>query len=304
MNFFDRFSGRVPPDFVNGAPASNAAIADPPSLQLLFAEAVRIPAGHLAAALRAYHPDLANASVELMPMTDVPGSEELLSRDGPPAALLGLIGWGAHVVKLVSFDAAMPSTAIEACLQAALLPPEVKADARAHQSHMLLYYGGYDDRPLEQLIALAAVAGVLAEFGAIVTLNEEARAAILSTDLLPDQDGEDMLAVLRSLPIPYLFGGFVKLVLSDTQAIWWRTFANQRLGLPNLACFAASHDEGQATFRLFSGLLGYLQEMNLQLDDGEVLRIDEETLFKLRKPAELEWWLDSVGPMWVMERES
>jgi hypothetical protein len=302
MNFFERFSGSAPPDFVTNTPAANAGITDPASLQLLFAAPLAASAEHLAAVLRAYHVDLAAASVELMPVSAVPRHEELLASGGPPASKLGLIGWGRQVVKLVAFEAPMPAHAIEACLQAALLPPEVKADARTHTAHVLLYYAGYDDDPLEQLVALAAVAGALGEFGAIVTLNEEARAAILSTDLLPDADGEDMLAVLRSLPIPFLYGGFVKLILSDTAGVWMRTFACPRLSLPNLALHAASHDEGQNTFRLFSGLLGYLKEMQLTLEPGEVLRFDEETLLKVREPQEAEWWLESRGPLWVLER--
>ncbi len=302
MNFFERFGGTAPPDFVTGTLAANAGIADPPSLQLLFAEPFSAAAEHLAAVLRAYHIDLAAATVELMPVSDVPRHEELLSSSGPPASRLGLIGWGQHVVRVASFDAPMPANAIEGCLQAALLPPEVKTDAKAHAGHVLLYYAGFVDDPLEQLVALAAVAGGLAEFGAMVTLNEEARTAILSTDLLPDADGEDMLTVLRALPIPFLYGGFVKLILGDVSGVWMRTFACPRLGLPNLAYHAATHDEGQSTFRLFSGLLGYLKEMQLTLEPGEVLRFDEEMLLKVREATDAEWWLESRGPLWVLER--
>jgi len=300
MNFFDRFRGAAPPDFVKAPLAANLGIVDPASLQLLFAQPPTLVAEHLAAVLRAYHPDLASATVELMPVSEVPGHADLFSAEGPPASVLGLVGWGQHVVRLVLFAAAMPARAIEGCLQAALLPSDVKDDARRHGAHVLLYYAGYAEDALEQLVALAAVAAALGEFGAIVTMNEEARTAILSTDLLPDQEGEDMMTVLRSLPLPYLYGGFVKLILSDTPGVWMRTSANHRLGLPNLARYAASHDEGQSVFRLFSGLLGYLRETQLQLEPGEVLRIDDDNLFQVRLPTEGEWWLESPGAMLVL----
>lgn len=265
----------------------------PPSLQLLFAAEPNLDG--LESVLRAYHPETSNAVVEWLPLDAVE-----LSRDGPSATRLGRITWGEHGVTLAAFSAAMPATAIDACLRAALLPEEVKADARAHQSHVLLYYAGADSRPLAQLVALAATAGALAEFGAIVTLNEEARAAILSTDLLPDRPGEDMMAVLRGLPVPYLYGGFAKMVLSDRGAIWMRTFANPRLGLPNFAYHAAGHSEGQATFQLFTALAGYLLESGATFAAGESLRLDD-AVYTLRAPEASEWWLDGPGPMWVVE---
>ena len=73
----------------------------------------------------------------------------------------------------------MPYGPVEACVRpAAFLPPEVKADAVAHAAHVLLYYAGAHPDPLERLVALGAVSGALARFGAVVTLNEEARAAV------------------------------------------------------------------------------------------------------------------------------
>lgn len=265
----------------------------PPSLQLLFAAEPDLDG--LESVLRMYHPETAGAEVEWLPLDAVE-----LSRDGPSATRLARIIWGEHGVTLAVFGAAMPAAAIDACLRAALLPEEVKADARAHRSHVLLYYAGSDLRPLAQLVALAAVAGALAEFGAIVTLNEEARAAILSTDLLPDRPGEDMMAVLRGLPVPYLYGGFAKMVLSDSGAVWMRTFANPRLGLPNFAYHAAGHAEGQATFQLFTALAGYLLESGATFAAGESLRLDD-AIYTLRLPEASEWWLDGPGPLWVLE---
>lgn len=250
----------------------------PLSLQLLFAEMPALDS--LGALLRAYHPDFAAVTVDLQS---------------------GRIAWGRHVVKLLAFDTPMPAHAIEACLQAALLPPEVKADARRHAAHVILHYAGEEAKPLEQMVAVAAVAGVLAELGAMVTLHEEARAAILSTDLLPDQVGEDMMAVLRALPLPYLYAGFVKMLLSDISGVWMRTFAAHRFGVPDLAYHAASHDEGQATFARFSGLHGYLLETGLLFEDGEVIRIDDDHHYRVRLPKDSEWWLESPETVWVLE---
>lgn len=276
--------------------------ADAPSLQVLFGGVPAVPAEGLTAALRDYHPDLAEATAEFMPVSELPSGVQVVSPDGPPALAIGLASWGEHRVKVILFAEPMPASAVEGCVQAALLPPDLKAEGRAHQGHALLYYAGTASDPLEQCVALGAVAGALAHFDAILTLNEEARAAIPSFALLPDEDGEDMLATLRTLPLPYLWGGYVKMELTDIPGVWIRTFANHRFGLPNLAYHAASHDEGQQVFRMFAGILGYMRETGLRFELGEVVRIDEDTHLHVREAHLAEWWLDALGEMRVLER--
>jgi hypothetical protein len=299
MSFLDRFQGNAAADFVQGPPTA-ARTPQPASLQLLFPQAPAWDAAALQQLLRNYHPEFAAASVELHAVAEVPGAEAVLSEAGPAASHLGLIGWGRHVVRVAVVPSAMPAAAIDACLQTALLPPEVKADARAHAAHVLLYDASHLTEALSIRMGLAAVAGVMAEFGAIVTLNEEARTAILSTDLLPDEPGEDMLATLKALPLPYFYAGFAKLNVTETPGVWMRTWAGYRMGVPDLAYHAAGHEEGQATFKLFPAIMGYLQDTKLQFEEGEALRVDEDTLFALRKPTAAEWWLDSPGEIWVL----
>jgi hypothetical protein len=275
---------------------------NPPGLQLLFAKPPTVPTAALTAALRDYHPELADANAEIVPVADLPPGAEVVSPNGPPAAAVGLAAWREHLVKLIFFHAPMPDGAAEVCLRPALLPPEMKVEAAAHHGHALIYYAGRATDPLEQLVAVAAVAGALARFGVIVTLNEEARAAVPGFALLPDDEGEDMLHTLRTLPVPYLYGGFVKMEVSDLPGVWIRTFANHRLGLPNLAYHASGHDEGQAVFRLFTAVLGYLRETGLAFEVGEIVRVDDDTHLKVREPTLMEWWLESSGPMLVLDR--
>ena len=46
-----------------------------------------------------------------------------------------------------------------------------------NRGHVLLYYKGYETAPLEQYVALAAIAGTLIDQGATAVLNESARTA-------------------------------------------------------------------------------------------------------------------------------
>jgi hypothetical protein len=270
---------------------------DPPlSFQLLYPARLDLDPDGLAAILRDWHPDFADVRVELVP--PIPG---LIVGDGPPASVLGLVEWGSHRVKLAGFDAPMPYGPVEACVKpAALLPPELKADAINHAAHVLLYYAGTHPDPAERFVALGAVSGALARFGAVVTLNEEARAAVPAFDLIPE-DGEDILQTLRGLPVPYLYGGFLKLDTGDPDRPWARSFANHRLGLPDLAMRLTGHADTGRAFRLFAGLLGYLKRMGETFEPGDSIDLGGDGKLRLRAAAEPEWFLDSAGPMLVIE---
>jgi hypothetical protein len=261
-----------------------------PALQLLFDGPPEIPADGLQAALREYHTDLATATAEL---GEAPA--------GSGAAYAGLLKWGEHAVKLLAYASAMPGDAVDYCLRHALLPEDVKIEAAQHRGHVLLYYAGGTADAFEAAVAVAAVAGVLARFGAFVTLHEAARTGILSHALLPDDDDEDMLETLRNLPLPYLYAGFAKMEVTDEAGVWMRTYAAHALGLPDLARRVRGHDYGRATFGLFTGIFGYLRETGLTLIPGEVVRVGEQTHLLPREPKASEWWLDSPGRVLVLD---
>jgi hypothetical protein len=212
----------------------------------------------------------------------------------------GRVKWREHVIEVRYENQPYPAAPVKGCLDPALLPGEIKADVRRHRSNITLEYAGAATTALEQHVALAAVSAVLAEFGAMVVMNEDARAMILVEELLPESPGEDMMAVLRSLPLPYLYAGFVKMELTDVPGVWMRTFAANKFSLPNLARHA-THDEGSRTFKLFTAVLGYLAESKMPLEVGEQLKIDND-MWAVREPLDAEWWLESEGRIWVLER--
>ena len=280
------------PDFHDRFAAPSECV--PLGLQLLFSEPPDLDPDAVATAVRAYHPELAGATVELHPAVAglVPG-------DGPPPSTVGLLSWGDHVVKVIAFAAPMPYGPVETCVGPALMDPAVKAEAKAHTAHALLFYAGSHPDALERYVALAAAAGALARFGATAVLNEEARAAAPATDLIPDPD-EDALRTLRALPIPYLWAGFVRLDVGDGRP-WARTFAAGRLGLPDLAMHLAGYEETSRAFRLFTGLLGYLRESGEAFEAGDRVNLGGGDVLRLRAPADAEWYLEGTGTMLVIE---
>lgn len=292
MDFLDRFFGRAAP----GAMAANPALEAPLGLQLLFPAPPALDADALTLAVRGFHPDLTAASVELLAMP-------LAGGDEPQPVALGLIGWAAHVVKLVAFDAPMPREAVEACVRPAHFDDELKQAAYSHAAHVLLYYAGYHPDPLEQYVALAVVGAALARLGATTVLNEPARSAVPAVALLPHEGDEaDAVGTLRSLPLPFLFVGFVKLEVDGQPGVWMRTFGANLLGLPDLALLAAGHHEGSFAFEVFGNVLDYLRRTGRELAAGDTMQVGDDEFLRVRPRTAAEWYLDSEGEMLVCDR--
>lgn len=300
-SFFTSADSTVSPDPTTFATrfAGPGADPDPPGLQLLYFAPPRLDLAAIGDMLRA-QPEASAAIVELVHPDDAPDAARLITADGPPASRLGLVVWAEHAVQVVQFDAAMPYGPVESCVGPAMIPPPMKVDAKQHTSHVLLRYVGTHADALERFVALGLVAGVLARFDAIVVMNEEARAAVPAFDLIPDP-GEDALATYRTLPIPYLLGGFVKMDAGTPDRPWVRTFASKRLGLPELATQLESHEQTADTFRLFAGILGYLRSTGEKIAAGDTLDLGSGPPLHLREPHEHEWFLESTGTMLVIE---
>jgi len=290
MMFLDRF-------------AAARTAENPLGLQMLFFAPPALVADDILKFLR-IEPELAQATGELIRVADVPGASAFIGGDGPPACVLGLFSWGTHAVKLAQFDAPMPYGPVETCVGPALLPPPMKVDAKQHRAHLLLFYAGTHADVREQFAALCVVAGTLARCdGAICILNEDARCACPAFDLIPDV-GEDALATYRQLPVPYLLGGFTKMTVGDAGVLWARTFANHRLGLPELAIRMADHRQTARIFQLFTGIAGYQLETGEKLTAGESLDLGDGATYTLREPTEAEDFLISHETLLVLKEES
>ncbi len=297
-DLLDRFMGRGVPR-IGGPPVANPRLQDPVGLQCLFDIPLDLPAAGLQVAVRDYHPDLGEATVELF---DVPPPATPAAPEAIEPAIMGLVAWGSHVIKLVAFTTPMPEAAVRACVQPAHFDPEYKQIAYRHQAHVMLYYNGYDYDPLEQYVTLAAVAGVLTMFGAVFTLNENARTAVPAPVLMPhEEDNGNMLAALRGLPLPLLYCGFVKLEIEGEAGLWMRTYGCHRFGLPDLAIHARGHEEARFVFELFSNTLAYLRHSGNQFAPGHTMQIGDTMFLRLRARTTTEWYLESDGEMLVAE---
>jgi hypothetical protein len=260
----------------------------PLSLQLLFPGRLRLPPVVLERTLRGLHPSLAQARFELE------------SHRGMLDATVGLVAWGRHRVRVVGFNAPMPAAVVEQCVTPAHYGAALKAQARTHASHALLFYVGEEKQLLEQYVALAVVAVALAAQGALVVLNESGHTSFPAQPLVPGE-GEDMMELLRTMPLTALFVGFVKMELEGVPGVWMRTHGSYQLRLPDLAWHARGHEEGREVFERFSNLLDYVRASRARLAPGHTVELGEG-LWRLRAPRKDEPFLQSPGELFVLER--
>jgi hypothetical protein len=292
MTIFERFFGRADPKTNDDPLVANPDVKDPLSLQLLLEQGPRLDSAAVTAVLRAYDPTMADARGEI--------AADAAERGTP----VGLAGWANHVVKLVGFDQPMPAAAVEVCVAPAHYSQELKARARAHARHLLLYYAAYHSSPLEQYVALTATAGALSRLGGIVVLNEAAHTSFPAAALSGSGVEGDMVDMLRSLPLPILYCGFVKYQSDDSLGVWMRTHAANLLGLPDLATHAEGHHEGQMYFDLFNNILNYLRESGATFAAGHTMQVGPDEYLRCRESSEGEPFFTEEGELLVLERIS
>lgn len=290
MGILTRFFGKEPQaDDRGGDLVANRKTQNRLGLQVLFKEKFTPDAGCLTEAMQSYHISMKRARFEIDP--------GLLER----GTVFGLAGWGKHVVQLVGFDGPMPADAVERCLAPSHYGQELKAQIRQHASHLLLYYAGNDSSPYEQYLAMAAIGGVLSQFGAIAMLNESARTSFPAEALSGGEPEGDIMEQLREFPLLMLFCGFVKYDVAAVDGVWMRTYGAPLLGLTDFAAHADGHHEGQRYFDMFESILRYMADSHAQLAPGHTMQVGDEEFIRFRAPKKSEAFLGGDNGLLVVE---
>ncbi len=146
------------------------------------------------------------------------------------------------------------------------------------------------------------MAGALASFDAVVVLNETAHTSIGAASLSAAGLQGDRLQELKDLPLLFLYCGFVKYDVQDTEGVWMRTYGAARFGLPDLAALAAGHHEGELYFGMFETILGYMRDSGSDLAAGHTMQLGNNLHMRLRTARSDEYFLESDDELLVVER--
>ncbi|PWK27721.1 DUF4261 domain-containing protein [Pseudomonas sp. OV226] len=285
FSFISKFFGRKT-DQAYAALVAEPSISPRLSLAIVFSGPLLIDVASLTTALQAYHPTMRGARVETDPEI---------------TQIVGLAGWNDHVVQIIGFDAPYPPDALEACVTPAHYGQDIKESARVTRSFAILYYAGRTTDPFDRYVALAAVAGAMAEQHGVAVLNEHARTSLPAGVFHAAELGADSLEVLREMPLNVFFCGFVKLEVEGEKGIWMRTYGADAFDLPDFAALAEGHDEGSWYSEIFNDVMSYMLENRTQLHAGETMQIDDDVFIRLRDAHEKELWLLDQAPVLVIE---
>ncbi|MEZ9540004.1 DUF4261 domain-containing protein [Shewanella sp. 10N.286.51.B8] len=288
MSIISRLFGKKETVFENGLVANNQ-IDNPLSLQVLFSGIFDLDNTELGHSFRSYHPSLSDAKFEI---------DEELKNNGTP---IGMIGWNKHVIQVVGFDQPMPSESLESCITPSHYAQDLKDRARAHESHLILYYKGYDSNPINQYASMALVAGFLSRVGAIVITNESALTSFPAKALCGDEVDGDIVELLGTLPLPVLFCGFVKYEIEGINGVWLRTYGAPQLGLADMASLVEDHSFSQNILDIFNNVFCYLLKSGAQFSEGNTMQVGDDVYMKLRLPSDTEYFLVSEHGLFVAE---
>ena len=211
-----------------------------------------------------------------------------------------LVSWGKHVIRVFGLNAPYPKAVLETCVAPASYSQEIKQQVYESDSHLLLYYVGYEQDVLEQYLALTHLAACFEQFNALAVINEDAHTSLpinFINELASEKDGLTTLGEC----LPLLFCGFVKYEIENIKGIWMRTYGANKFGLPNFAALANSYEESEYYFDMFSNILNYLRQSQATMNPGDTMEMGDNRMMSLRAPQDEEYFLKDQGDLLVIE---
>ena len=211
-----------------------------------------------------------------------------------------LVSWGKHVIRIFGLNAPYPKAVLETCVAPASYSQEIKQQVYESDSHLLLYYVGYEQNVLEQYLALTRLAACFEKFNALAVINEDAHTSLpvnFINSLASEKDGLTTLGEC----LPLLFCGFVKYEIENIKGIWMRTYGANKFGLPNFAALANSYEESGYYFDMFNNILNYLRQSQATMKPGDTMEMGDNRMMSLRAPQDDEYFLKDKGDLLVIE---
>ena len=288
MGIFSRFfAKKTESKQMDNSIVPNPDIENAISVSIVFSGALNINNDELLAKLKSIDPTIKDIRYE----TPFGQLEE---------GMCILVSWGKHVIRVFGLNAPYPKAVLETCVAPASYSQEIKQQVYESDSHLLLYYVGYEQDVLEQYLALTRLVACFEQFNALAVINEDAHTSLpvnFINSLASEKDGLTTLGEC----LPLLFCGFVKYEIENIKGIWMRTYGANKFGLPNFAALANSYEESEYYFDMFSNILNYLRQSQATMNSGDTLEMGDNRMMSLRAPQDEEYFLKDQGDLLVIE---
>ena len=268
------------------APATTPADARPgTALIFLFDRLPPLSREALATALAAVEPIAGGVELEVIV-------------DEPDTAFAHL-AFGGHRCRLVGLSAPVPDGTIERTVRVSHWGDEHKQPMLRHTAHVLCFYDGGDDDPVEQLIALHKVGYAWLEHGLLGVLDEDAWNCLPREVVAAQMEPEMLRACREQVPVG-IWTGFVKMFRRDGW-VWFCTKGHHRFSVSDFACLGQP-GEADAIFELFQQLFAYVRSTGAVLNVGHTAQLDTEQHLRFGPITEYHEWLSGPGDTLVVER--
>ncbi|OTQ75511.1 MULTISPECIES: DUF4261 domain-containing protein [unclassified Gilliamella] len=288
MGIFSRFfAKKTESKQMDNSIVPNPDIENAISVSIVFSGALNINNDELLAKLKSIDPTIKDIRYE----TPFGQLEE---------GMCILVSWGKHVIRIFGLNAPYPKAVLETCVAPASYSQEIKQQVYESDSHLLLYYVGYEQNVLEQYLALTRLAVCFEQFNALAVINEDAHTSLpvnFINSLASEKDGLTTLGEC----LPLLFCGFVKYEIENIKGIWMRTYGANKFGIPNFAALANSYEESEYYFDMFSNILNYLRQSQATMNPGDTMEMGDNRMMSLRAPQDEEYFLKDQGDLLVIE---
>jgi hypothetical protein len=264
-----------------------------PVLELTFAQLPTLPLAQIVPRekLERWYPGHYNLAVE---------------QDRPAGDMyLATVSFGEHAADIAGIANPLPPIVLERCLLPSHWDASFHRQARGMGAHVIISYSGASKDPIEQYMALYAVAAQWVPHGAFALFNEPAwtcHPAHFAQALTQP----DMQQVCRESPPLIFWTGFLKLDASQSisgdqsTALWFLSRGNHLFGVPDFALQSNYVQDAAIAQELFSEIFQYFYFDNRDIQPGDFLQVEQRGIFEFMDGAELRDIFGGMGSILIV----
>lgn len=178
----------------------------------------------------------------------------------------GVAAFGEHQVAMVALPAPVRPEVLDVTVEVSPMPDDERQAMREHRAAIRVLYVGSEQDPVEQLVAMYRVAGVLLDLGGVGVINE--RAALAQ----PFELAAALISQLGDDPLPIqLWTGAITFALGQNEAVsrlLVRTYGMDQCNLPEFAIYIRDRLQADDAYHALMNVCLYFVQDRVELTLG------------------------------------
>lgn len=183
-----------------------------------------------------------------------------------------------------------PGQDLEEAIAGGQYGADIKKAAREHRAFIEICLLSENLPVLDRMAILGGLAGALTDSGSLVVAHKAAHSSLPAAALARDEAHRDPMNIIRAIPPPLLFCGFVKYEVEGLPGIWMRTLRADLIGLPDFAANVPDHDWGNKVLETITSLYGHIEQTGAVFHPGDTASLSADVNLTFEAPnPELEF---------------